>query len=159
MILKKLYLIIILNLLFYFTSFGQYRLLFRNGSFTPERNISTNRIAELNRKMTSFHRKSFVVIQFEGIPTEAETQQLKVNGIELLDYIPNNAYTATVSRGLSVSSLQEVKIRSVIELTAKQKIHPSLANGTFPAHAVKVAGTVDIWISFPKTFSALEVEA
>jgi len=158
MALKRLYLILILNLFFYCTSFGQYRLLFRNESFTPERNSSTSRIAELNRKMASFHRKSFVIIQFDGIPTESETKQLKANGIELLDYIPNNAYTATVSGGLSVSSLQEAKVRSVVELAAKQKMHHSLANGTFPAHAVKVAGTVDLWISFPKTFSLQEVE-
>ena len=46
--------------------------------------------------------KSFIVIQFESIPTEKEKQQLKQEGIELLDYIPNNAYTATVTGSLNI---------------------------------------------------------
>lgn len=30
---------------------------------------------------------------------------------------------------------------------------PALAKGLFPAHAVRIAGTLDVWISFPKSFS------
>ncbi|MCF0057568.1 S8 family serine peptidase [Dyadobacter sp. CY356] len=138
-------------------AFAQYRLLLRNESFTPEKNVSVTGVAELNRKKISLNRKSFVIIQFEGTPTEAETAELKTNGIELLDYIPNNAYSATVTGNISAAVLQRVKARSVIELSARQKIQVSLANGNVPTHAVKVAGTADVWVSFPKTFSFQEV--
>jgi Subtilase family/Secretion system C-terminal sorting domain len=32
-------------------------------------------------------------------------------------------------------------------------MHPGLSNGQLPAYAVKIQGTIDVWISFPKTFS------
>ena len=32
-----------------------------------------------------------------------------------------------------------------------------LSKGNFPAWAVKVAGTIDVWVSFPKSFSYEEV--
>nr|WP_170982884.1 S8 family serine peptidase [Dyadobacter frigoris] len=154
---KKFYLLATLVMLISNAAFAQYRLLLRNESFTPEKNISVAGVAELNRKMTSLNRKSFVIIQFEGIPTEAETKELKENGIQLLDYIPNNAYSATITGNLSSAALQRVRVRSVIELSASQKMQVSLANGNFPTHAVKLAGTVDVWVSFPKTFLFQEV--
>ncbi|MEO6687415.1 MAG: peptidase S8/S53 subtilisin kexin sedolisin, partial [Dyadobacter sp.] len=154
---KKFYLFATLVVLISNVASAQYRLLLRNESFTPEKNISVAGVAELNRKKISLNRKSFVIIQFEGIPTESETRELKENGIQLLDYIPNNAYTATTTGTISASALQRVRARSVIELSARQKMQVSLANGNFPAHAVKVAGTLDVWVSFPKTFSFQEV--
>lgn len=154
---KKFYFIATLILLISNVASAQYRLLLRNESFTPDKNISVAGVAELNRNKISLNRKSFVIIQFEGIPTEAETRELKENGIQLLDYIPNNAYSATTTGNISAAALQRVKARSVIELSASQKMQISLANGNFPAHAVRVPGTVDVWISFPKTFSLQEV--
>ena len=38
-------------------------------------------------------------------------------------------------------------------MTPALKMEPSLSAGDFPAWAVKIPGTVDVWISFPKTFS------
>ena len=155
--LKNLYLLILFFAMSFTVTFGQYRILLKNESFTPERNISAEKIAEFNRKITSLNRKSFVVIQFEQIPGESEKKQLEAEGIELLDYIPNNAYSATITRTLSPATLQKNKVRSVLELSANQKMHSSLANGNFPSHAMKTSGTVDVWISFPKTFSFKEV--
>jgi len=156
MILKKLYPFVIFLTT---TSFclGQNRILLKNESFTPENNISVEKIGKLNQKLTSFNHKSFVVIQFEQLPGEEEKKRLLAAGIELLDYIPNNAYTATIRRVLESGTLQKARVRSVVELTAKQKMHSTLAGGIFPSHAVKSTGTVDVWVSFPKTFSMEEV--
>jgi hypothetical protein len=78
---------------------------------------------------------------------------LQQAGIELLDYVPNNAYTVTVAGLLNTDLLTQVKARAVIALTPEQKMQPSLAKGIYPAWAEKTGGTVDVWISFPKTFS------
>jgi hypothetical protein len=131
----------------------RFSLLLKNGSVTPEKNITPDKINELDRKTVKTAGKSFLVIQFEKIPTEAERKQLQLAGIELLDYIPNNAYTVTVTGTLNTNLLQQVKARAVVALTPEQKMQPSLAKGIYPAWAVKVGGTVDVWISFPKTFS------
>ncbi|MDQ6478483.1 S8 family serine peptidase [Dyadobacter sp. LHD-138] len=155
--LKNLYLPVVFFAVSLSVTFGQYRILLKNESITPEKNISPEKLVEFNRKMTSFNRKSFVVIQFEEIPDESEKKRLQAEGIELLDYIPNNAYSATVTRALASATLQQMKVRSVLELSANQKMHTSLVSGNFPSHALKTNGTIDLWISFPKTFSYKEV--
>lgn len=150
-------------LFFSYATFAQedarYRLSLKSGSFIPQKNIGETRIDEVNRKAFRAEGKSFVIIQFESIPDQKEKEQLKQEGIELLDYVPNNAYTATVTGSLNTTTLSRAKTRAIIELTPEQKMQPSLARGVFPNWAVKAAGTVDIWVSFPKTFSYETVSA
>ncbi|MGB3155866.1 MAG: hypothetical protein WBB06_14765, partial [Chitinophagaceae bacterium] len=123
---------------------SRYQLLLKSGTLTPEKNITAERLNQFSRNTNPVSGKTFAIIQFEQIPTESIKQQLKLAGIELLDYIPNNAYTVTITGSLNASFLTEVKARSVIELSPLQKMQPELALGNFPAHAVKVAGTVDV---------------
>ncbi|MEI9913396.1 MAG: S8 family serine peptidase, partial [Bacteroidota bacterium] len=137
----------------------KFDLLLKNGTIIPEKNITADKINELDRKMVKADGKSFLVIQFEKIPAETERKQLQQAGIELLDYIPNNAYTVTVTGSLNTALLQQLNARSVIALTPEQKMQPDLAKGIYPPWAVKVGGTVDVWISFPKTFSFTAVSA
>ena len=40
-----------------------------------------------------------------------------------------------------------------MELPAVLKMEPELAKANYPSWALKSAGTIDVWISFPKTFS------
>jgi hypothetical protein len=61
-----------------------------------------------------------VIIQFENIPTADERKQLLEEGIELIDYIPNNAYTATVTGSLRSNALKRAKSRAIMELSAVQ---------------------------------------
>src|SRR5687767_4294809 len=75
---------------------ARYRLQLLNSTFVPEKNIAADKLTQLNRKTARVSGKSFAIIQFEGIPTTEEREQLKRSGIELIDYIPNYAYTATI---------------------------------------------------------------
>ena len=138
---------------------NRYRLSLKSGSFIPPKNIAEINVNDINQKASKAGGKSFVIIQFENIPTAAEKKQLQQQGIELLDYVPNNAYTATITGSLNIIALKQAKGRAVVELTAAQKMEPSLANGIFPDWAVKVAGTIDVWVSFPRTFSYETVSA
>lgn len=138
---------------------SRYTLKLNSGSFIPASNISADQLSRFQQQAAKTSGKSFAVIQFEKIPTEAQKQQLKQAGIQLLDYIPDNAYTATISQMPDLAFLQQLKARSVIELTAAQKMSPQLSAGDFPPRAVKIAGTVDVWISFPESFSLAEVTA
>lgn len=131
----------------------RFRLLLKSGSFIPEKNISPDKLDQFNRKAFREQGKTFAIIQFESIPAEEERNRLQRAGIELLDYIPNNAYTATITGSMDATILTQLKARSVIDLTAEQKMQPQLAKGYFPKWAVKTVGTIDVWISFPKTLS------
>ena len=99
----------------------RYRLNLRNGSFIPQKNITTARTTAINEQSLKIDGKSFAVIQFESIPTEAQKKQLLQSGITLLDYIPNNAYSVTISGGVDANVLQRVAARSIIELTRSKK--------------------------------------
>ena len=132
---------------------SRYTLLLKSGAFIPEKNIIAEKLDQFNRTAVRSTEKSFAVIQFEQIPTNEEKEQLQQSGIQLLDYIPNNAYTVTITGSLNAGILTQVRARAVIELSAIQKMQPELAIGNFPPWAVKVTGTIDVWISFPKSFS------
>lgn len=136
---------------------NRYILQLRSGSFIPGRNISQDQLTTLNRKGVSIDGKKFTIIQFESIPTEAQRNQLRQSGIELLEYIPNNAYTALVTGQLSISVLTQAKARAIVELSPEQKMQPELATENFPPHAVKSPGTVDVWINYPRIFSYVKI--
>ncbi|MEO6684388.1 MAG: hypothetical protein ABIN24_00425, partial [Dyadobacter sp.] len=76
-----------------------YQIELKNGYFTPEKNIGTGKTGEINGRLRP-NKKTFVIIQFEEIPGQAEREELMAEGINLLEYIPNNAYTATISGSL-----------------------------------------------------------
>jgi hypothetical protein len=69
----------------------------KNGFVTLQPNIRKGIVDSFNLKAQRFQQKSFAILQFESIPTEATKKLLSANGIELLEYIPNNAYTVTIS--------------------------------------------------------------
>ncbi|HQF28814.1 MAG TPA: hypothetical protein PLD36_09375, partial [Bacteroidia bacterium] len=48
-------------------------------------------------KSSLFDNNYFLLIQFNAIPSEENRALLKNAGIELLDYIPSNTWTARVS--------------------------------------------------------------
>ncbi len=124
-------------------------------SLTP--NITAEKVEAFNQAAARSVNKSFAVIRFEKIPTEEQRRQLSLNGIELLEYIPDNAYTVTISGALQIEALLNSGAKAIGELTPVQKMQPELAAGQFPHWAVKAAGAVDVWISFPRTFGAEEV--
>lgn len=128
---------------------SRYTLLLKSGSFLPEKNISTLQLDEFNKTVGKTAVPLLAIIQFEELPTVFQQQQLLQAGIRLLDYVPNNAYTASISSTLNATQLLQWRVRAVAPLTATQKMQPALASGSYPAHAIKVAGTIDVWISFP----------
>jgi hypothetical protein len=110
---------------------SRYNLLLKSGAFIPEKNITTEKLDLFNRKAARTTGKAFAIIQFEHIPTTIEKKQLQEAGIELLDYIPNNAYTVTITGSLDTMILAQVKARAVIDLQAEQKMPPELAKEIF----------------------------
>ena len=136
---------------------SKYQIHLQEEAFIPTKNITTEALADQQENWKSIKGRFFVFIQFEIIPGEEGRKQLQQAGIELLDYIPYNTYTATVRGNINVSLLQQLNARAVFEPTSKQKMQRQLARGIFPLHAIKVPGTIDLWISFPKTFSIDEV--
>ncbi|MBD3367376.1 MAG: S8 family serine peptidase [Candidatus Eisenbacteria bacterium] len=62
-----------------------------------------------------------VVIQFRDIPTQSEREELARNGVRLLDYIPNYAWTASVDPG-ALGALDRASVRAVFTLAPDDKV-------------------------------------
>lgn len=144
------------------TVFGQkenlYRIRLNSSAKTPEQNITAEQIFEFNKNVSRVNGKAFTVIQFEKIPTDADRKFLLQKGVQLHDYISGNAFTATITNTIDAGSLQAAKTRSIFEMQPVDKMQIFLAKQIIPSWAVKIEGTVDLWISFPSSFSFDEVK-
>jgi hypothetical protein len=131
-------------------------ILLKSGSIQPTENIRQANLDSFNIKAARYNNKAFALLQFENLPTEEIKKLLSINGVELLDYIPNNTYTVSINGEAKLNVLQNAKAKALLQLSPQQKMQTVLAEGKFPAWAVKINGTIDCWISFPKTFSGVE---
>ena len=129
----------------------------RSGSFQPAFNLRKGVIDTFNTAAKRISEQAFAVIQFSRMPTAAEQKQLLASGITLLDYLPQYAYTVSIKGFLSFETLQRVGARAVFELLPQQKMQDYFAKGVLPSWSVKTTGTVDVWISFPRTLDAQTV--
>ncbi|RYY63912.1 MAG: peptidase S8/S53 subtilisin kexin sedolisin, partial [Chitinophagaceae bacterium] len=111
--------------------------------------LSAALVDSFNRTLPRVAGQAQLVLQFDRIPTDAERKWLLGGGVELLQYVPEGAYTAQVRLPLSESVLAQGGVRGLWALRAEQKMDPLLASGTVPAWAVKVTGTVNVLVRIP----------
>lgn len=149
-------LLLVLAIFFTLASSAQNKIIhFSSGPVSAVPNINQHTLDSFNLKAFQ-NNKAFAVIQFSELPSDAVRKNLAAAGIELLEYIPEHAYTVSISRRLSLEILQNAGALSLLQLLPEQKIEGRL-KGDIPAWASKIPGTVDLWISFPKTYSVEEV--
>jgi hypothetical protein len=129
----------------------------RSGNLQPKANITANELDSFSKKTARFAGQAFAVIQFSDLPTPEEKRKMAAAGIELLDYLPQNAYRVALRQAPSVSLLQAAKAKAIFQLAPQQKMQDYFAKGLIPSWAVRVAGTVDIWISFYRTLESRDV--
>ncbi|MER3470443.1 MAG: peptidase S8/S53 subtilisin kexin sedolisin [Chitinophagaceae bacterium] len=154
---SRLLLLFVLTSLFSFAQNNNATLRLKSGNIVLQPNITKVIVDSLTKTLVRYNNKASVVLQFEAIPSTDTRKYLSAHGIELLDYIPTNAYISIITGTLDFSVLQVARARSIVQLSPQQKMYAALAYDQIPAYAVKVQGTVDVWISFSKTFSLLEV--
>lgn len=125
---------------------NNYAVLLKSGAYTPEENIATlAKSADLFQK-SLFADKHYVTLQFQSLPAQAMRDQLNAMGIQLVDYIPNNAYTAVLPASLDPAGLRALPVRSIFQFSIEQKTMPGLLSGNIPAHAIKIPGYADVTI-------------
>jgi len=134
-----------------------YNILIHSGKFIPAENISNITKNSDVFQQSLFSGKHYVVIQFKSLPTQLEKDKLKADGIELIDYIPNNAYTASVSADINISDLRSSLFRAVFQFKPADKTVPAILNGSIPPHAIKQAGYVDLTVITYEKLSPVQV--
>ncbi len=121
-----------------------YSILLHSGKFIPESNIKSITKNAPVLQQSLFNGRHYVVIQFKTLPTQLQKDNLKADGIELIDYIPNNAYTASVSAATNISDIRSDLFRAVFQFKPADKAAPSFLTGSVPPHAIKQPGYADV---------------
>ncbi len=98
--------------------------------------------------------KYYFIIQFYKLPTDVEKNALASAGVQLIDYLPKNAYTAAASGDFNLAAVKNLNVRSFAALLPSQKSSVQINNSAIPPYAVKSSGTVDITIETFETISA-----
>ncbi|GAB4094141.1 S8 family serine peptidase [Flaviaesturariibacter terrae] len=106
-------------------------------------------VDSLNRSLPKVAGRAYLVLQFYQIPTAEQRKYLSGAGIELLQYVPYGAYTASVRMPLSRSVLASGGVRGLWALSPLQKLDPMLSGPLPPTWAVKVTGTVNVLVRIP----------
>ncbi|HET7897528.1 MAG TPA: S8 family serine peptidase, partial [Flavisolibacter sp.] len=127
---------------------------FRSGIVRPSANITQRTLDSFSKAAPRFQKTAFAVLQFEQLPTEAEKKDLAANGITLLNYLPQNAYMVAIKGNPTATLVHRARGKALFQLSPQQKMQADFAKGIIPLWAVKVPGTVDVWISFHKTVDA-----
>ncbi|MBL7700838.1 MAG: S8 family serine peptidase [Ferruginibacter sp.] len=121
-----------------------YTVLLHSGKFMPDENINTVTKASPVFEQSLFNGRHYVVIQFKTLPTQLQKDDLKAAGIELIDYIPNNAYTASVAADINISAFRSSLFRSVFRFRTADKAAADFLSGHVPGYAIKQAGYADV---------------
>jgi len=84
-----------------------------------------------------------VLIHFSSLPSKEHRELLRQNGVTLLDYIPDNTYTAIIQGPLDQDKILSVPIHSIIDSKAEWK-----ADGYMWKKIAKTEGQVEVLVSF-----------
>lgn len=155
-------LLLTLLLLLSFASFSQkkdFSILLKTGARNIPENVSKSFCDQFNATATRYKSKAYVLLQFHQVPSSAVRATLQQQGIQLHDYVPNYSYTATITGNLNESVLNKAGVRAVVVLAPQDKMHAALPKAPLPHWAVKVPGTIDVWIQVTKAFTVQEVTA
>ncbi|MGQ0738817.1 MAG: S8 family serine peptidase [Bacteroidota bacterium] len=135
-----------------------YRIILNSGEFVPEANtgyLSKSAVLR-NTAMGSslYNGKYYVTIQFNQLPDNAAKATMKAAGIELIDYIPNFAFTAAIDEHISPDILRSFNIRSIFQFTPVQKTNWEVLNKQIPPYAIPAPGYADVTVITYEKLSA-----
>ncbi|MFM2048263.1 MAG: hypothetical protein RI955_811 [Bacteroidota bacterium] len=124
--------------LFSFSAFAQqeFEIGLASGKFIPKVALKNNFISKKQFRTTkSFNGKKYFIIQFNQLPNAEQHQQLKKMGIQLLGYLPKNAYYVSVSAKSSNKIFNSFSsIRAVVILNDEIKIRQEIKKYDVPAY-------------------------
>ncbi len=128
-------------LLFYFLFFAHvsaqqdYQISFSTGAIIPAENIRDFAEQAVINASDNYDGYYYRMIQFYDIPTNAQHQEIKQNGIELLEYLPHRAYIVAIPNSLDPQKLIDLNVRAVLEITPNIKMANGLQQQPFGAWA------------------------
>ncbi len=152
---KRLYTALLVSALGFGTSAQNYTVNFLKGTREFSENVNEFTLESIEES-NFWEGKTHQFIQFYEIPTESDQAKLSTSGIELLEYIPNVTFIASISEN-STADFADLGIRSIqpIELTYKQSQRIQDAN--YPDWSLS-GSNIKLYVSFynPLTLQSVE---
>jgi len=96
----------------------------------------------------AFDKLSFRVIVFDKLPSQDQRKSLKETGIELLDYLPNSVFFASIKKEAINADLSLYNIAKVIDVKPVFKTSKELANGNIPNWAIQDAHNITVIVKY-----------
>ena len=112
-----------LGLINFSANANKYSLKLKSGTVTLDQQDQSKNLSKFSEK----HQTKYAIIQFFEIPTQKDKNQLKSNGIELLEYLPNNSFISFIDQ-VSKLPLSELNIRAAVPFLPKYKFSKALNN-------------------------------
>ncbi|MDO7875117.1 S8 family serine peptidase [Hymenobacter sp. ASUV-10] len=101
----------------------------------------------------------FRLLQFAKLPTSVQHAALRKLGVVLYDYLPVNAYTASLPVTLRHEALAQLGLRSVLPVAGHWKLAGPLAAGEIPAHARRSGNTLELMLNYYPALTAAQATA
>ncbi|BDS11273.1 S8 family serine peptidase [Aureispira anguillae] len=119
----------------FLTAQKDYTILLSKGNILLSKDVQTEWERLKNNPQFVVNNQLYVLIQLDDIPNTEEKRNLQQQGIQLLHYIPNYAWIASISKGLTSSAIQNAKIRGISEFKSTWKMSSQLENAIIPSYA------------------------
>lgn len=147
--------------LVYQTSYSQqnnklYNLLLKSGSVYPDENFNSFINEDRLEEIVSYEGQHYCFIQFYSIPSQTERYLIESTGIELLDFVPYNAYIAAIPKGYDLNLLNSYGIRHISKINPIHKMATNIISAPYSDWAVNADGSVSSVVRFYKNVNALE---
>jgi hypothetical protein len=148
-------LLLLLILLHCFCLFSQ-QLKFKNKIINAPANAAKFSWETFRASAPSFKGTYVALLQFANTPNNVTKDLLKSHGIELLQFVPDNAFTAAIHQPINKELLNAAGIRSIVPVPAEIKVANNIFKDVTNA-ALKSAAKVDVLVSITKGFNVEEV--
>ena len=96
----------------------------------------------------SFNGKTYLILQFQSLPDPVSKQKIQNLGIQLLTYLPENAWVASIPAQFDWHQLAPFSLRSILPLAPQHKIHSSLQGAPFPDWTVPHPDSIDLRLTW-----------
>lgn len=123
------------------------KILLRSGTLNTQKNFTAENTTPVSNTEI-VQGRCYRLIQFEQMPDENLKQTLMSKGIRLLNYIPYNSWVASLPANFQWTELPAEKIRTVLLLDKSMKMSKELNEKNYPAHALLLAGQIDLLLQF-----------
>lgn len=131
---------------------SSYEIKLKSRTFTPAEDIEqffTDIKAKNIKPEDLLSGKYHGVVQFYQVPTNEKKSILEKTGIILHDYLPNNAYTASIDPTLTTQQISTLGlVRSLFTLERNDKLSPDIVSGQIGNWARQESGKVDVIVKY-----------